>query len=158
MSKILLPHVVPALRKTYPHLTLIRIEDKTDALLRALNRGDLVAGLLPMIAVPTETHRSQLSIRTLERPVPFRTIVLGWRRRSAMAETLRKVADPSGDGGEGSGDPRGSGRPPVKGVEKPTARQGLRQGLTSEVSPLVEPDAATSPSTGALQCFAEVST
>ena len=93
MSKILLPHVVPALRKTYPHLTLIRIEDKTDALLRALKRGDLVAALLPTIAVPTETHRSQLSIRRLERPVPFRAIVLGWRRRSAMADTLRMVAD-----------------------------------------------------------------
>lgn len=49
--------------------------------------------LLPTIAVPTETHRSQLSIRTLERPVPFRTIVLGWRRRSAMADTLRMVAE-----------------------------------------------------------------
>ena len=183
----LLPHVVPALRNTYPRLTLIWIEDKTDALIRALKRGDLAAAvlaleadlddldhhtiaidpfvlavppehalgrgaapvrrdqlrgervlllddghcfrnqvlefcsgnrleelgfratslptltqmvssgagvtLLPTIAVPTETHRSQLSIRTLERPVPFRTIVLGWRRRSALAETLRKVAE-----------------------------------------------------------------
>ena len=183
----LLPHVVPALRKAFPHLTLIWIEDKTDALLRALKQGDLVAALLaleanvadldhhtvaidpfvlavprghkldrgtrpvtrnrlrgervlllddghcfrdqaleycssnrleemgfratslptltqmvssgagvtllPTIAVPTETHRSQLSIRTLERPVPFRTIVLGWRRRSAMADTLRTVAE-----------------------------------------------------------------
>lgn len=183
----LLPHVVPALRKAFPRLTLIWIEDKTDALLRALKRGDLVAALLaleadmanldhhtvaidpfvlavprgheldrettpvtrnrlrgervlllddghcfrdqaieycssnrleemgfratslptltqmvssgagvtllPTIAVPTETHRSQLSIRMLERPVPFRTIVLGWRRRSAMADTLRTVAE-----------------------------------------------------------------
>ena len=183
----LLPHVVPALRNTYPRLTLIWIEDKTDALIRALKRGDLAAAvlaleadlddldhhtiaidpfvlavppehalgrgaapvrrdqlrgervlllddghcfrnqvlefcsgnrleelgfratslptltqmvssgagvtLLPTIAVPTETHRSQLSIRTLERPVPFRTIVLGWRRRSALADTLRKVAE-----------------------------------------------------------------
>ena len=183
----LLPHVVPALRNTYPRLTLIWIEDKTDALIRALKRGDLAAAvlaleadlddldhhtiaidpfvlavppehalgrgagpvrrdqlrgervlllddghcfrnqvleycssnrieelgfratslptltqmvssgagvtLLPTIAVPTETHRSQLSIRTLERPVPFRTVVLGWRRRSALADTLRKVAE-----------------------------------------------------------------
>ncbi len=183
----LLPHVVPALRNTYPRLTLIWIEDKTDALIRALKRGDLAAAvlaleadlddldhhtiaidpfvlalppghalgrgagpvtrdqlrgervlllddghcfrnqvleycssnrleelgfratslptltqmvssgagvtLLPTIAVPTETHRSQLSIRALDRPVPFRTIVLGWRRRSALADTLRKVAE-----------------------------------------------------------------
>ena len=46
----LLPHLVPALRKTFPHLTLIWIEDKTDALLRALKRGDLVAALLALEA------------------------------------------------------------------------------------------------------------
>ncbi|MDE2758606.1 MAG: LysR substrate-binding domain-containing protein [Acidobacteriota bacterium] len=45
MSKILLPQVVPALRKAFARLTLIWIEDKTDALLRALKRGDLVAAL-----------------------------------------------------------------------------------------------------------------
>ncbi len=183
----LLPRVVPVLRKTYPRLMLIWVEDKTDALVRAINHGDLDAALLaleadlddldhhtiavdpfvlavppehelgrgakpvtrnrlrgervlllddghcfrdqvleycssnrleelgfratslstltqmvsggagltllPTIAVPTETQRSQLSIRTLARPVPFRTIVLGWRRRSALADTLRTVAE-----------------------------------------------------------------
>ncbi len=183
----MLPHVVPALRTTYPRLTLIWTEDKTDALVRAIHHGDLDAALLaleadlddldhrtiavdpfvlavppghalergkepvtrnrlrgqhvlllddghcfrdqvldycsgnrllelgfratslptltqmvasgagvtllPAIAVPTETHRSELSIRTLARPVPYRTIVLGWRRRSPLADTLRTVAD-----------------------------------------------------------------
>src|SRR5262249_22515583 len=49
--------------------------------------------LLPSIAVPTEGQRSQLSIRPFTRPAPFRTIVLGWRRRSALADTLRKIAE-----------------------------------------------------------------
>src|SRR5213593_2518990 len=47
--------------------------------------------LLPSIAVSTETHRSELGIRPFSRPAPFRTIVLGWRRRSAQVETLRKI-------------------------------------------------------------------
>ena len=183
----LLPRVVPALRKAYPHLMFIWIEDKTEVLVRAVNHGDLGAALLaleanlgdlehqiiavdsfvlatprgnrlgrgskpvtrnelrgerilllddghcfrdqvleycssskveelgfratslstlaqmvssgagvtllPSIAVPTETHRSQLSIRPFSRPGPFRTLVLGWRRRSAVAETLGKIAE-----------------------------------------------------------------
>jgi hypothetical protein len=39
-----------------------------------------------------ETNRSELTIRPFSRPEPFRTLVLGWRRRSAVAETLRKIA------------------------------------------------------------------
>jgi LysR family hydrogen peroxide-inducible transcriptional activator len=49
--------------------------------------------LLPSIAVPMETNRSQLSIRPFSRPAPFRTLVLGWRRRSALADTLRQIAE-----------------------------------------------------------------
>jgi LysR family hydrogen peroxide-inducible transcriptional activator len=183
----LLPRVVPALRKAYPRLMIIWIEDKTEVLVRAVTHGDLDAALLaleanigdlehheiavdpfvlatpkkhtlarnsnpvtrnqlrgerilllddghcfrdqvldycthskmeelgfratslstlaqmvssgagitllPSIAVPTEANRSQLSIRPFTRPAPFRTLVLGWRRRSALAETLRKIAE-----------------------------------------------------------------
>jgi LysR family transcriptional regulator, hydrogen peroxide-inducible genes activator len=49
--------------------------------------------LLPSIAVPMESKRSQLSIRPFSRPAPFRTLALAWRRRSALAETLRKIAE-----------------------------------------------------------------
>lgn len=49
--------------------------------------------LLPSIAVPTESRRSELVIRPFTHPAPFRTIVLGWRRRSAQVETLRKIAE-----------------------------------------------------------------
>ncbi len=181
----LLPRVVPALRKEYPRLTLIWIEDKTETLVRAVGNGDLDAALLaleanigdldyhtigidpfvlatpksyqlgrgvgpvtrhqlrgerilllddghcfrdqvleycsgsnveelgfratslstlsqmvssgvgitllPSISVPIESQRSQLLIRPFARPSPSRTLVLGWRRRSALAETLRKI-------------------------------------------------------------------
>ena len=46
----LLPRVVPVLRKTYPRLMLIWVEDKTDALVRAINHGDLDAALLALEA------------------------------------------------------------------------------------------------------------
>jgi LysR family hydrogen peroxide-inducible transcriptional activator len=182
----LLPRVVPALRKTYPRLMIVWMEDKTDSLVRSVTRGDLDAALLaleadvgdlehhaigtdpfvvavppghklgtssapvtrrelrgerllllddghcfrdqildycsssqieevgfratslptlaqmvssgagitllPSIAVPAETFRSQLTIRPFSRPTPFRTIALGWRRRSALANTLHKIA------------------------------------------------------------------
>jgi LysR family hydrogen peroxide-inducible transcriptional activator len=181
----LLPRVVPALRKAYPRLMLVWIEDKTLSLVHGVSHGDLDAALLaleadlgdleheaiatdpfvlatppghklgestapvarnqlrgepilllddghcfrdqvleycsgtkleelgfratslptlaqmvssgagitllPTIAVPTETHRSQLSVRPFSRPAPFRTIVLGWRRRSALANTLKEI-------------------------------------------------------------------
>jgi LysR family hydrogen peroxide-inducible transcriptional activator len=49
--------------------------------------------LLPRIAVSTEAQRSQLAIRTFTHPAPFRTIVLAWRRRSALVPTLQKIAE-----------------------------------------------------------------
>jgi LysR family hydrogen peroxide-inducible transcriptional activator len=186
IAPYLLPRVAPLLRKAYPRLMLIWIEDKTDILARAVNQGNLDAALLaleadlgdlehetvaldpfvlatpkghplgrartpvarnqlrgerilllddghcfrdqvleycsnskveelgfratslstlaqmvssgagitllPSIAVPTESNRSQLLIRPFSRPAPFRTVVLAWRRRSALTETLRKIA------------------------------------------------------------------
>jgi LysR family hydrogen peroxide-inducible transcriptional activator len=187
IAPYLLPRVVPALRKAYPHLTFVWIEDKTETLVRSVNHGELDSALLaleahigdlehvaitvdpfvlatpkdhplsrtsapvarnrlrgecilllddghcfrdqvleycsgskveelgfratslptlaqmvssgagitllPSIAVPTETQRSQLAIRNFARPAPFRTIVLAWRRRSALADTLLKIAE-----------------------------------------------------------------
>ena len=186
IASYLLPRIVPALRKAYPRLMFVWIEDKTEVLVRAVSHGDLDAALLaleadvgdlehdtiavdpfvlatprghklsrgaacvtrnqlrgervlllddghcfrdqvleycsgtsieelgfratslptlaqmvssgagvtllPSIALPTETNRCALSIRTFSRPEPFRTIVLGWRRRSALADTLHKIA------------------------------------------------------------------
>src|SRR5215831_6608247 len=187
IAPYLLPHIVPALRKTYPQLTFVWIEDKTDTLVRSVGQGNLDGALLalesnigdlerveiavdpfllatakdhplsrstapvprnrlrgerilllddghcfrdqvleycsgskveelgfratslptlsqmvasgagltllPSIAIPTETQRSRLTVRPFSPPVPFRTIVLGWRRRSALADTLRNIAE-----------------------------------------------------------------
>ena len=49
--------------------------------------------LLPMIAVPMETSRSHLSIWPFSNPAPFRTLALAWRRRAALADTLRKIGE-----------------------------------------------------------------
>ena len=48
--------------------------------------------LLPRIAVATETLRSELVTRPIMRPAPHRTIVLAWRRQSALSEAMRKIA------------------------------------------------------------------
>lgn len=183
----LLPELDPALRKTFPRLRLVWMEDKTETLVRLVESGDLdaallaleadlgdlehaivgrdafvlavatghelgrrrrpvrlaelsdvptllledghcfreqalelcsragarelgfratslatlcqmVAGgagvtLLPRLALEVENRRGQLAIRSFTRPAPYRTIVLAWRRRTALAETLGAVAD-----------------------------------------------------------------
>jgi LysR family hydrogen peroxide-inducible transcriptional activator len=48
--------------------------------------------LLPELAVEVENRRGQLAIRPFGKPIPQRTIVLAWRRRSALAESLRAIA------------------------------------------------------------------
>ncbi len=59
--------------------------------------AQMVAGgagitLLPEIAAPTEADRAGLCLRPFEAPAPSRTIALVWRRRSALAPALRKLA------------------------------------------------------------------
>lgn len=49
--------------------------------------------LLPRLAVEVENRRGLLRIREFTRPAPHRTIVLAWRRRSALATALRQVAE-----------------------------------------------------------------
>jgi LysR family hydrogen peroxide-inducible transcriptional activator len=48
--------------------------------------------LLPALAVDLENRRDVLSIRPFAAPAPYRTIVLAWRRRSALAAPLRTLA------------------------------------------------------------------
>lgn len=48
--------------------------------------------LLPKLALTVERQRARLRIRTFQRPVPHRTIVLIWRNGSPLQETMRKVA------------------------------------------------------------------
>jgi LysR family hydrogen peroxide-inducible transcriptional activator len=48
--------------------------------------------LLPSIAVPVENRRRQLTIRAFAKPGPGRTIVLAWRRGSALHKALVRIA------------------------------------------------------------------
>jgi LysR family transcriptional regulator, hydrogen peroxide-inducible genes activator len=48
--------------------------------------------LLPKLAAPVENRRGLLSLRRFGNPAPHRTIVLAWRRRSALSESLKQVA------------------------------------------------------------------
>ncbi|HVN37636.1 MAG TPA: LysR substrate-binding domain-containing protein [Myxococcota bacterium] len=50
ISPYLLPSATPALRRAYPHLTTVWVEDKTDALVRSLEGGSLDAALLALEA------------------------------------------------------------------------------------------------------------
>lgn len=48
--------------------------------------------LLPQMAVAVENRRGQLAVRAFKRPAPTRTIVLAWRKGSALAHPLTAVA------------------------------------------------------------------
>ena len=48
--------------------------------------------LLPSIAIPVENRRGQLVVRSFAPPGPGRTIVLAWRRGSALAPSLDILA------------------------------------------------------------------
>jgi LysR family hydrogen peroxide-inducible transcriptional activator len=59
--------------------------------------AQMVAGgtgvtLLPELAAATEAGRAQLRLRRFAEPEPARTIALVWRRRSALAPSLRLIA------------------------------------------------------------------
>lgn len=60
LGPYLLPHVVPALRKRFPRLELLLVEEKTDQILARLRDGRLDAGLL---ALPI--HDDQLHVEPL---------------------------------------------------------------------------------------------
>lgn len=49
--------------------------------------------LLPSIAVPVENRRGQLVVRPFAPPGPGRTIALAWRRGSALASSLIRLAE-----------------------------------------------------------------
>jgi LysR family hydrogen peroxide-inducible transcriptional activator len=60
LGPYLLPHVVPGLRKRFPRLELLLVEEKTDQILARLRDGRLDAGLL---ALPI--HDDQLQVEPL---------------------------------------------------------------------------------------------
>lgn len=49
--------------------------------------------LLPSLAAPVENRRGQLRVRPFAPPAPGRTLILAWRRGSALRPALSKVAE-----------------------------------------------------------------
>ena len=48
--------------------------------------------LLPRLAVAAESRRGQIVMRRLEKPVPYRTLALMWRKRSPFGAALEALA------------------------------------------------------------------
>ncbi|HWE30283.1 MAG TPA: LysR substrate-binding domain-containing protein [Polyangia bacterium] len=61
VSPYLLPRIAPALRKAFPRLTLLWVEDKTDILVRRLDEGTLDAALLALEADIGDVDREVLA-------------------------------------------------------------------------------------------------
>jgi len=51
------------------------------------------ATLLPTLALPVENRRGQLRVRSFAPPAPGRTLILAWRRGSALRPALSRVAE-----------------------------------------------------------------
>lgn len=51
------------------------------------------ATLLPTLALPVENRRGQLRVRAFAPPAPGRTLILAWRRGSALRPALSRVAE-----------------------------------------------------------------
>src|ERR1051326_2136662 len=83
IAPYLLPQIVPALRKTYPDLKFVWIEDKTDRLVRSVNQGDLDGALLAL-----EADIGQLEYVTLKVD-PF---VLATPRDHPLSRATKPVA------------------------------------------------------------------
>lgn len=56
LGPYLLPHVVPSIRKRFPQLELLLVEEKTDVILRQLREGKLDAGVLALPLHDEQLH------------------------------------------------------------------------------------------------------
>lgn len=82
------------------------------------------ATLLPSIALSVENRRRQLVVRPFAPPGPGRTIALAWRKGSALAPSLTRLAASIRSALE----PREGGRPPIA-PDQPTRSPRRRVGL-----------------------------
>src|SRR5690606_15976711 len=56
LGPYLLPHVVPSIRKRFPELELLLVEEKSDVLLERLQQGRLDAALLALPVTDDQLH------------------------------------------------------------------------------------------------------
>ncbi len=86
----LLPEVAPQLRRSLPGLQIVWSEDKTQTLLTQVAGTGVT--LLRRMAVAVENRRGQLAVRSFKSPAPTRSLILAWRRGSALRSPLAAVA------------------------------------------------------------------
>jgi LysR family hydrogen peroxide-inducible transcriptional activator len=60
LGPYLLPHVVPEIRKRFPHLELLLVEEKTEEIVRRLRAGSLDAGILALPIHDDQLHEEPL--------------------------------------------------------------------------------------------------
>lgn len=70
LGPYLLPHVVPAMRRRFPDLELLLVEDKTDVLLDRLHTGRLDAAVLALPIAADQLHREVLFTEDFVLAVP----------------------------------------------------------------------------------------
>jgi hypothetical protein len=56
-----------------------------------LSGGDSLCAWHTALALPTENRRASLMVRSIAGEIAFRTIVLAWRRDSALERSIRAV-------------------------------------------------------------------
>src|SRR4030095_10642341 len=88
IAPYLLPGVVPALRKAYPRLMLIWIEDKTEVLVRKVNQGELDAALLALEANLGDLEHDAVTVDTFVLATP-KSYPLGRESKPVTRNQLR---------------------------------------------------------------------
>jgi LysR family transcriptional regulator, hydrogen peroxide-inducible genes activator len=79
--------------------------------------------LLPELAIPTEAPRAEIAVRRFADPAPERSIVLIWRRHSALTETLRAVAEVMRQAYPKPRGQKAANRPPRKATGRAASRK-----------------------------------
>jgi LysR family hydrogen peroxide-inducible transcriptional activator len=90
LGPYLLPHVVPAVRRRFPRLELLLVEEKTEVILRMLREGKLDAGVL---ALPL--HDDQLHVEPLFEEPFVLAVPEHHRLAKAALLSLRDIANES---------------------------------------------------------------
>ena len=85
LGPYLLPHVVPMIRKTFPRLELLLVEEKTEVVLARLREGTLDAGILALPLHEDSLHEEFLFEEPFLLAVP-ETHALARRKRLKLAD------------------------------------------------------------------------
>jgi LysR family hydrogen peroxide-inducible transcriptional activator len=90
ISPYLLPSISPALRKEFPRLKIVWIEEKTSAVIAGLNQGTIDAGLLAMEADIGKVDHAVIAKDPFVLATP-RDHALGAKKADVSAQELRGV-------------------------------------------------------------------